>query len=70
LHGHTTGPLTTLKLITNLRDVRGTGKYDREGFYAAARWMHERYLKTLTCNLLALAEDAQAPSQFGYLKDF
>ncbi|KAK2357917.1 hypothetical protein QL285_095147 [Trifolium repens] len=29
-------PLTTLKLVCNLRGVRGTGKSDREGFYAAA----------------------------------
>ncbi|KAG0547753.1 hypothetical protein BDA96_01G107600 [Sorghum bicolor] len=56
-------PLTALKLIANLRGVRGTGKSDREGFYAAALWMHERHPKTLACNLPALAE-------FGYLKDF
>ncbi|WJX95864.1 hypothetical protein P8452_77132 [Trifolium repens] len=29
-------PLTTLKLVCNLRGVRSTGKSDREGFYAAA----------------------------------
>ncbi|KAJ1283549.1 hypothetical protein BS78_03G136900 [Paspalum vaginatum] len=56
-------PLTALKLVANLRGVRGTGKSDREGLYAAALWMHERYPKTLACNLPALAE-------FGYLKDF
>ena len=56
-------PLTALKLVANLRGVRGTGKSDREGFYAAALWMHERHPKTLACNLPALAE-------FGYLKDF
>ncbi|KAK1695706.1 hypothetical protein QYE76_012403 [Lolium multiflorum] len=28
--------LTTLKLMCNLRGVRGTGKSDKEGFYAAA----------------------------------
>jgi hypothetical protein len=56
-------PLTALKLIANLRGVRGTGKSDREGFYAATLWMHERHPKTLACNLPALAE-------FGYLKDF
>ncbi|KAL6839167.1 hypothetical protein ACP4OV_031058 [Aristida adscensionis] len=56
-------PLTALKLVCNLRGVRGTGKSDREGFYAAALWMHERHPRTLACNLPALAE-------FGYLKDF
>ncbi|CAD6341479.1 unnamed protein product [Miscanthus lutarioriparius] len=56
-------PLTALKLIANLCGVRGTAKSDREGFYAAALWMHERHPKTLASNLPALAE-------FGYLKDF
>ncbi|CAO2206395.1 unnamed protein product [Urochloa humidicola] len=56
-------PLTSLKLVANLRGVRGTGKSDKEGFYAAALWLHERHPKTLACNLPALAE-------FGYFKDF
>ncbi|KAL6599165.1 hypothetical protein ACP70R_046029 [Stipagrostis hirtigluma subsp. patula] len=56
-------PLTALKLVCNLRGVRGTGKSDKEGFYAAALWVHERHPKTLACNIPALAE-------FGYLKDF
>ncbi|KAM0900233.1 hypothetical protein ACQ4PT_020787 [Festuca glaucescens] len=56
-------PLTTLKLSCNLRGVRGTGKSDKEGFYAAALWMHAEHPKTLACNVAALAE-------FGYLKDF
>ncbi|KAI4979306.1 hypothetical protein ZWY2020_016059 [Hordeum vulgare] len=56
-------PLTTLKLACNLRGVRGTGKSDKEGFYAAALWMHDNHPKTLACNVAALAE-------FGYLKDF
>ncbi|CAO2201303.1 unnamed protein product [Urochloa humidicola] len=56
-------PLTALKLVANLRGVRGTGKSEKEGFYAAALWLHERHPKTLACNLPALAE-------FGYLKDF
>ncbi|CAO2187755.1 unnamed protein product [Urochloa humidicola] len=56
-------PLTALKLVANLRGVRGTGKSDKEGFYAAALWLHECHPKTLACNLPALAE-------FGYLKDF
>ncbi|WVZ79336.1 hypothetical protein U9M48_026927 [Paspalum notatum var. saurae] len=56
-------PLTALKLVANLRGVRGTGKSDRDGFYAAALWMHEHHPRTLACNVPALAE-------FGYLKDF
>uniref|UniRef100_A0A452ZN16 TROVE domain-containing protein n=1 Tax=Aegilops tauschii subsp. strangulata TaxID=200361 RepID=A0A452ZN16_AEGTS len=54
---------TALRLACNLRGVRGTGKSDREGFYAAALWMHEHHPRTLACNVAALAE-------FGYLKDF
>nr|CAB3501659.1 unnamed protein product [Digitaria exilis] len=56
-------PLTALKLVANLRGVRGTGKSDRDGFYAAALWLHEWHPRTLACNVPALAE-------FGYLKDF
>ncbi|GJN09794.1 hypothetical protein PR202_ga27830 [Eleusine coracana subsp. coracana] len=56
-------PLTALKLACNLRGVRGTGKSDKEGFYAAALWMHEKHPKTLAGNVPALAE-------FSYLKDF
>ncbi|KAM3214791.1 hypothetical protein ACQJBY_067011 [Aegilops geniculata] len=56
-------PLTALKLACNLRGVRGTGKSDREGFYAAALWVHDHHPRTLACNVAALAE-------FGYLKDF
>ncbi|CAL9230131.1 unnamed protein product [Arabidopsis halleri] len=55
--------LTTLKLICNLRGVRGTGKSDKEGFYTAALWLHGCHPKTLACNLESL-------SQFGYFKDF
>nr|GMD72050.1 uncharacterized protein LOC113734273 [Ipomoea batatas] len=56
-------PLTTLKLICNLRGVRGTGKSDKEGFYLAALWLHYNHPETLSGNLKALAE-------FGYFKDF
>ncbi|VVA89790.1 unnamed protein product [Arabis nemorensis] len=56
-------PLTTLKLICNLRGVRGTGKSDKEGFYTAALWLHGCHPKTLACNLDSL-------SKFGYFKDF
>ncbi|KAL0735991.1 hypothetical protein Bca4012_012201 [Brassica carinata] len=55
--------LTTLKLICNLRGVRGTGKSDKEGFYTAALWLHGCHPKTLACNLDSL-------SRFGYFKDF
>ncbi|PRQ50693.1 hypothetical protein RchiOBHm_Chr2g0136111 [Rosa chinensis] len=54
--------LTTLKLICNLRGVRGTGKSDKEGFYTAALWLHQHHPKTLACNVASLAE-------FGYFKD-
>lgn len=55
-------PLTALKLVCNLRGVRGTGKSDREGFYASALWLHENHPKTLACNSKSVAE-------FGYYKD-
>ncbi|XP_074345941.1 uncharacterized protein LOC141684736 [Apium graveolens] len=55
-------PLTTLKLICNLRGVRGTGKSDKEGFYTAALWLHKHHPKTLACN-------AHVYASFGYFKD-
>lgn len=54
--------LTTLKLICNLRGVRGTGKSDKEGFHKAVFWLHKHHPKTLACNLASFAE-------FGYFKD-
>ncbi|KAI3958671.1 hypothetical protein MKW98_030336 [Papaver atlanticum] len=54
--------LTALKLICNLRGVRGTGKSDKEGFYAAALWLHKNHPQTLAINLEAMAD-------FGYFKD-
>ncbi|GJM97827.1 hypothetical protein PR202_ga14783 [Eleusine coracana subsp. coracana] len=56
-------PITALRLVCNLRGVRGTGKSDREGFYAAALWMHG-------CHPTTLALNARPVSEFGYLKDF
>uniref|UniRef100_A0A803LHK8 Uncharacterized protein n=1 Tax=Chenopodium quinoa TaxID=63459 RepID=A0A803LHK8_CHEQI len=56
-------PLSTLKLICNLRGVRGTGKSDKNGFYTAAFWLHKNHPKTLACNLPSFAD-------FGYFKDF
>ncbi|KAK1391414.1 GPI inositol-deacylase PGAP1-like protein [Heracleum sosnowskyi] len=55
-------PLTTLKLICNLRGVRGTGKIDKEGFYTAALWLHDHHPKTLASNVHVIAN-------FGYFKD-
>ncbi|GLU06271.1 hypothetical protein SLE2022_233180 [Rubroshorea leprosula] len=54
--------LTTLKLVCNLRGVRGTGKSDKEGFYTAAFWLHENHPKTFACNVDSFAN-------FGYFKD-
>ncbi|CAI9115682.1 OLC1v1016657C1 [Oldenlandia corymbosa var. corymbosa] len=56
-------PLMTLKLICNLRGVRGTGKSDKEGYYTAALWLHKHHPKTLARNVAAMAN-------FGYFKDF
>ncbi|KAF0923238.1 hypothetical protein E2562_003447 [Oryza meyeriana var. granulata] len=55
-------PRATLKLVCHLRAVRGLGKADREGFYAAALWMHDHHPRTLAANLTAFAT-------FGCLKD-
>uniref|UniRef100_A0A803R412 DUF2828 domain-containing protein n=1 Tax=Cannabis sativa TaxID=3483 RepID=A0A803R412_CANSA len=55
-------PLITLKLVCNLRGVRGTGKSDKEGFYTAAFWLHKHHPKTLASNVASLAD-------FGYFKD-
>jgi hypothetical protein len=55
-------PTTALRLACNLRGVRGTGKSDQEGFYAAALWMHNIHPATLALNARSVAE-------FGYLKD-
>ncbi|KAF5801967.1 hypothetical protein HanRHA438_Chr06g0263521 [Helianthus annuus] len=55
-------PLKTLKLVCNLRGVRGTGKSDKEGYYTSVLWLHENHPKTLVCNLACMAD-------FGYFKD-
>ncbi|PHT31402.1 hypothetical protein CQW23_27739 [Capsicum baccatum] len=54
--------LITLKLICNLRGVRGIGKSQKEGFYSAALWLHKHHPTTLACNIEAIAD-------FGYFKD-
>uniref|UniRef100_A0A8D8SF10 Uncharacterized protein L728 n=1 Tax=Cacopsylla melanoneura TaxID=428564 RepID=A0A8D8SF10_9HEMI len=55
-------PLTTLKLVCNLRGGRGTGKSDRESFYSAALWLYTNHPQTLVANIPAIAD-------FGYFKD-
>ncbi|KAL1804006.1 hypothetical protein ACET3Z_032653 [Daucus carota] len=54
--------LLTLKLICNLRGVRGTCKSDKEGFFTAALWLYENHPKTLACNVQVIAS-------FGCFKD-
>nr|GFB81975.1 DUF2828 domain-containing protein [Tanacetum cinerariifolium] len=49
-------PLKTLKLICNLRGVRGTGKSDKEGFYTCALWLHKNHPRTLACNVASIAD--------------
>jgi hypothetical protein len=55
-------PVTALRLVANLRGVRGSGKSDRESFYAAALWLHAHHPATL-------ARNAATVAAFGYLKD-
>ncbi|TXG72301.1 hypothetical protein EZV62_000880 [Acer yangbiense] len=55
-------PLTTLKLICNLRGVRGTGKSEKENFYMTAFWLYQKHPKTLSLNARVFAD-------FGYFKD-
>ncbi|XP_024541261.1 uncharacterized protein LOC9656280 [Selaginella moellendorffii] len=55
-------PLTTLKLIFQLRGVRGTGKSDKLHFYDAACWLYEHHPRTLAANIAKVAP-------VGYFKD-
>ncbi|KAI3914565.1 hypothetical protein MKW92_021258, partial [Papaver armeniacum] len=55
--------LSTLKLICNLRGVRGTGKADSKNYHRAALWLHKNHPKTFACNLKSFAE-------FGSFEDF
>ena len=48
-------PLKALKLVCNLRGVKGTGKSDRESFYTSALWLHQHHPKTLAGNAAAFA---------------
>lgn len=54
--------LMALKLIFQLRGVRGTGKSDKTNFYEAALWLHKYHPKTLVANARLIAA-------FGYYKD-
>jgi hypothetical protein len=55
-------PLTTLKLIFQLRGIRGTGKSDKKNFYTAALWLYNFHYGTLVAN-------AHLIGGFGYYKD-
>lgn len=55
-------PLMALKLIFQLRGVRGTGKADKKNFYVAALWLYEKHCGTLVANAKLIAA-------FGYYKD-
>ncbi|CAN6703491.1 unnamed protein product [Malus baccata var. baccata] len=55
--------VTALKLICNLRGVRGTGESDNEGFYKATFWLHQNHPKTLAWNATSVA-------QISFFKDF
>ncbi|KAK1354966.1 hypothetical protein POM88_048222 [Heracleum sosnowskyi] len=61
-HAYAHCPITAVKLVCNLRGVRGTGKSDKEGFYTSALWLHKNHPKTLACNVGSIAK-------FGYFKD-
>ncbi|CAM6010880.1 unnamed protein product [Sphagnum balticum] len=53
---------TALKLVFQLRAVRGTGKSDKESFYTAALWLYQHHPSTLLANLGCIPA-------FGYYKD-
>jgi hypothetical protein len=58
-------PDTALRLVANLRCVRGSGMSDREGFYASALWLHARHPHTLALNAApspSLATSRTSPS--------
>ncbi|KAM0872860.1 hypothetical protein ACQ4PT_038420 [Festuca glaucescens] len=48
---------TALRLVCHLRGIRGLGKSDREGFYAAALWMHANHPRTLAGQPRHLRQD-------------
>ncbi|KAM7279437.1 hypothetical protein ACFE04_006571 [Oxalis oulophora] len=49
--------LTTLRLVYNLRGIRGLGKSDKQGFYTAAFWLYKNHPETLAYNVKSLATD-------------
>ncbi|KAJ7549624.1 hypothetical protein O6H91_07G060700 [Diphasiastrum complanatum] len=54
--------LIALRLVFQLRGVRGKGKTDKANFYTAALWLHENHPATLVANIAKVAA-------FGYYKD-
>ncbi|XP_068305279.1 uncharacterized protein [Pyrus communis] len=63
-------PLTTLKLICNLRDLSNDlGKADEEAFYAAAFWLHQNHPRTLACNLASFAGEGKFGLSVGLMQD-
>ncbi|KAM1052526.1 hypothetical protein ACFX13_000109 [Malus domestica] len=62
-------PLTTLKLICNLRDdSNDLGKSDEKAFYSAALWLHRNHPKTLACNAASIA--GEFTESVGTMDDF
>ncbi|KAB2633751.1 hypothetical protein D8674_029998 [Pyrus ussuriensis x Pyrus communis] len=63
-------PLTTLKLICNLRDLSNDlGKADEEAFCAAAFWLHQNHPRTLACNLASFAGEGEFGRSIGLMQD-
>ncbi|KAM1818315.1 hypothetical protein ACFX11_000121 [Malus domestica] len=62
-------PLTTLKLICNLRDdSNDLEKSDEKAFYSAALWLHRNHPKTLACNAASIA--GEFTESVGTMDDF
>ncbi|KAL9237784.1 hypothetical protein vseg_012291 [Gypsophila vaccaria] len=56
-------PVTTLRLVSYLRSLKGGKKGNNEGFYVCALWLYENHPLTLACSLREFAS-------FGSLRDF
>ncbi|CAI5498208.1 unnamed protein product [Closterium sp. Naga37s-1] len=55
-------PATALRLVMQLRAVRGTGKSDRSSFFHCVTWLYQHHPRTLVQNLWLVPE-------FGCFKD-
>ncbi|CAI7757370.1 unnamed protein product [Closterium sp. NIES-53] len=55
-------PATALRLVMQLRAVRGTGKSDRSSFFHCVTWLYQNHPRTLVQNLWLVPE-------FGCFKD-